>query len=623
MSGRQSPKDISTRTLQGLPVLIMKNSYPRGESRRYRLVTLEKLLTDSVQVLGLTSNARKVFTQDGKLVSDIGTIPEHATLLISCGEPFNQGMPTKKPKARRSESPTLPPPSQAQEEELKLKEESVTSQTDLRSQQQSAMFQSVQFLFDENKNGQDLLTRSLSGSITPPPPKVDKETKKLIQTSTRSIDEELRDSSLAVYASLTKEEKLEVENTQAVNNLYRTTQFNYFTASLMNQMIYNHLQDDDVRNLVVKWCNDKLEDYEPITTKILLTGPKKSGKTSVLYTFASQLYQKVQVDEELSDKILFFPINFETFQNQAQTAELYYTAFVKKTFESVKHCCFSINPMCDSLENYFLTLPRLTSIPKLPPGIAEYTNISTKSLKSMAANILEIFSKKGKNNAFTYAFDAIVQFPRLIAKAIGLQDVFFIIDHIDLIDCDIQPTSAYSSSFKPVNLLNLIIEEISKSPFLIGIRNDSNMVSKLSPLHPLLRDMAKFFTVQEPRVIRSLEPAFKFTSNDCMGCPAYLSLFNDLFTSINRMKSKSPSKSKYDELKPTITTSRYKIIISKLISFCQVVDPEHNDITTPELMNQIQEASKIHFRLNHLREKRSTSSSSNRENTKKVGFANQ
>jgi hypothetical protein len=103
-------RTISDRSIQGRSVSLVRNQYPRTTPRVYRLVTLEKLLEDSMEICQLNQQARKAFKKDGSVVKSVDEVGEQETLYISMGEAFGYGVnsPARLKKPSAPPTPLLP-----------------------------------------------------------------------------------------------------------------------------------------------------------------------------------------------------------------------------------------------------------------------------------------------------------------------------------------------------------------------------------------------------------------------------------------------------------------------------------------------------------------------------------
>jgi hypothetical protein len=83
--------------------------HQRPDAVRYRSSgSLFQLLSDAASVLRLRGPAKQAYTQDGKAVRSLDSLPTNTTLVISCGEPFAQGVDHSVLKERLQKSLSSP-----------------------------------------------------------------------------------------------------------------------------------------------------------------------------------------------------------------------------------------------------------------------------------------------------------------------------------------------------------------------------------------------------------------------------------------------------------------------------------------------------------------------------------
>jgi hypothetical protein len=87
ITSQQSPT-LSSRSIRGKSVFLVRNAYPRTHPRLYRLLTLDKLNEDAIRLCQLSGKPTKLFKTNGTVITSISDISDQETIYVSIGEPF-------------------------------------------------------------------------------------------------------------------------------------------------------------------------------------------------------------------------------------------------------------------------------------------------------------------------------------------------------------------------------------------------------------------------------------------------------------------------------------------------------------------------------------------------------
>ena len=259
---RSNPKNSSIPKLtdknKGFIIQIKKNSYPQGEIRRYRFISIQELLVDSTKILNLNSNASKVYNSNGNIIYNSSEIVEHEIYYISIGEPFFKGIYTPNKKKI------------IYKEHEKVDQSLTPNDKQLKSQ--VSVF--TAFLNDLNEEAKRKLKKNLI---------IEESSLLKFEKNNKYGIELLQKISLAIgyYLFQSKIEDNINEIKENVQYLHFSLFDNYINLSEIN----NNFSNITIIEMIQDKCIDQFEGLNPNEIKFLITGPSKSGKSSLLYNF--------------------------------------------------------------------------------------------------------------------------------------------------------------------------------------------------------------------------------------------------------------------------------------------------------------------------------------------------
>ena len=537
---------IADRQKQGVLVLLVKNAYPRVAPKRYCAMSLEKLLRDAVQILGLTSHAKRAFREDGSVLKSLEELGEMETLYISCGEKFGQGMPSPK-KASPTSSPKRAEESPKKEEK---KEEKVESPPASPTK--------------ENKVKKEI------ESFT-----------KIVAMSTRTTDETMKEATASVYASLDKAGKKRLSSLQ---QLHDDVQGELLVHHLLRQSIAPKVVTDlhDITGILI----NKLKLLSMDEVKFAIAGPKQSGKTTVLYALASLLARKLQVSDEAS-QYLFFPVNFEVEVCELQSHQRLLRLFVATMFQALEYSSLKILPYLEALKRWF-TLCVFGSYLTVPDVVAECGLFNVTKLQELAKSVSAAL-KKDDDHALEEFMALVCEMPGLFAEACGLRGVIYVLDSFEFCDITITPgREVFPRSLKPVNLAQCMCKVLSKSPYLVSMQDEQSFLQAFTCNDCEVIDMCGLIPDQVcDAYIATRQPAMRLKISDCMGAPGYIGAFKKLLERVEQMEEHAAFKTSYSMTKTAADLSRKKLIKQELIRLAGFLLVAGNDEISKHLLNEL------------------------------------
>ena len=530
---------ISTRSLRRTtpqkdtrPMInLFKIDFPDNPPQRIRLPKdLNELLVIATEVLQLQRPAKQVFDYDNEPITDISQIKPKMNLYISCANPisdiFDDTYKSRLPRIPKGTAKKLP----------------------IIKQQKAKPI---------NKDAQLHLT---------------------LAASSCTVKENLRNSVLALYSSLTPDHKaaLPEKANDALAKLTKETKQFILEDSLLSQFIgpSTVINNTPLGQETTSWMLDQIKGLTIDQCQFVITGPSQSGKSTLLSILTSVFYQKLQVSNEM-DNYLFFPINWLIHQACIEDVQKLYFLIVTTTINMLRASHLELLPIISSLHQWLLSLVEMNALLPLPAPIIHFTGFPCDIINQIGRKIHDHWTQKH----FKSFLADTINFPNLIANAFQYKSVVYIIDHFDAAGYIIRPVDHFENSEdEPVTLSDIIYESISNSPYFVASQNDSDFFQifdisdsnrQISTEYLIKGEGEKELFVQQSQIVLNMSM--------CKGCPAYCARFIRLCEMAEEAAKESAVKSQYSRLKSVVDMSRNEMIQHEFIGLCLLLGASDTD----------------------------------------------
>jgi len=561
-SAKSPRKTLGDRSVQGFNISITKNSYPRGNSFKYRFISVEKLLSDSVQILSLHDKAKKAFNKDGKAIVSEEDVEEGMNLFISCGEPFGSGLAS--PTKRRS----LP------------------------------NFDDVDFssgLYNTTNTA-----RAPSPSDVKPSPKKEGASRKeiekgafhrMIALSQRSVQQTVIESSVSSFASLDVTSRKSLENYSNLLQLMKDAQYHHFQNHLTIQRICPSNKNSDIDIAVDEWCISRLNELTTKDIKFVISGPPKSGKSSLMYNLSLILLRKIQESQEI-DEFMYVPINFAQIDLDLGDIDHMYKQFITIFLNAASYSNFAVSPFVPSLITWFLSLissPVIPAFPQIPP----VNGVDSSGIQEIGK---KIFSSYRTNKNLSQFIENLVSFPHSIATSISRKNIIMIIDHFEYCDIQILDPELFPQSRKPVSLANIFSKFLGTVQFIVSMKSEQ-MFFQCFKCESLSIDTDNILdSYKEYRELVDISIPISLTINDCLKAPGYISSFVKLADLVQE-NAQLPQTNKFSSISSSALASKTRIIKTELSLFCKYLVEAGNEKISIDLLNALNDSDTVSLKL--------------------------
>lgn len=524
-------EDIQRNIQLGVSVHLVKNLYPRGTPKLYRLQKTEdplgKLLSDSEKLLELTNHAKKLFDENGTQITSVDDIEQGKTYFVSAGESFG------KPHME------------------KIQKSPISKRLDPDLNRTPIVKESPRPIPKVQKH-------------LPEAKMTDVDIQKLIADSNFSVEESYLYAQLAVYSTLSLKQKQSLSNYEELKEKMLQFQIHTFSEQLLHQSIMCKKSKS-----LSEFTADTINELKAEEMRFSITGEKSSGKTTLLYHIAMNIYRKLLISGQ---KFLPIPINFlfnETFiEDPTKFYEIVYTLFI----QSLRYNAPQFIPYCKLLGQWLSTLPTSQVYPK--PN--NFQGIDHKLLSDAGK---ELFENIDYSATFKFIHEA--------SKAFGFSGVFLVIDNYDV------STDAIRQAI-----------ESNMDDDLLAVASSSTPLRAKNVVQLFTESSAEI--EEDPRVLSMASPSLTLTAADAQGCPGYL----NAFSRICDLAQTIAGNSQLSTIQKSGTVSKSILLQKEILRFAQFVKNAGNKKITADILNELETHPPRDIRVEGVKEEKQAESDS-------------
>ena len=401
-----------------------------------------------------------------------------------------------------------------------------------------------------------------------------------IAASPNTVRENMRDSLLAIYASMKPEARAQLPEAESLQNLLNSTQTYLFQDALMTEFISptTDISEDPYYTSVYSYLLEQMKGKKPEECRFAITGPIQSGKTTMLSVAASIFFQKAQISDELKN-YLIIPINFLVHQFDLTDFNKILGLLVIPTMRALKLQRPDFAPYIPLLQQWFLSL-NAVALPTFPPNIAPNEGLLRNNLSALGAKIHKLWNN---SSALKEYVEICMRFPYEIAEIFNFIAAVPVYDHFELCAAALIPSGQFASSQEPASIPEAICKAVQGCPFFVASQNDTEFFKSFTNDYVELSTL-RIITEKPTRKIILSDPSFTLTSDVCLGCPAYCSYYEHLCRVIDEMNQKSLAKS-FTKVRSIVDVSRRADVQQEVIRFVNLLDEDDIPI---DVLNGVQ-----------------------------------
>ena len=436
----------------------------------------------------------------------------------------------------------------------------------------------------------------------PKPKREDAIQHQVLAASNQTVQSNMRDSILTLFASLSPEQKAALPSAPALTKLLNDTSYYSLEHTLLSQFIgpSSVIFNSEIGKLTSSWVIDRLKGLKIPDCQFVLVGPTKSGKSTLLMTFVMMFYQKLQISGEATN-YLIFPLNWSLYSIFLDDISKLYNIFVTTIFESLRSTKMNLIPIIAPLQQWFQFLITIPAFSPLPPVVLHFPGISTDAIINVGMKIHKAWNSKSGLKDFLVQM---ARLPIMIAHAFGMKNSVYVFDHFDACGYLIEPNSRFSESEEPVSLTNVLCNALTDSIYFIATLDDFEFFENFSlqnyrqlsteRIIPLPDENEK----ENVNEILIAQPPLTISIESCRGCPAYCATFKRLCELVKTTNEKTAVKNQFSTLKSIVDASRKNILKQEIYRFCKLLATEDSDdIFTSEVLTELESRPEYDIRL--------------------------
>lgn len=537
----RSPKGTPTKDARPF-VYLYKIDFPDNPGKRIRLpATMKELFKLAGEVLELNRPAKQVFDEKNNAITELEKIEPKSKLFISCA------------------NPTVDPSDQPLYKS-RLPRDFNTQKINLPTVKQPK----------------------------PKPRRDDAIQHQAIAASPYTVKENLRDSMLSLFASLTPDHKAHLPSSleQALTKLTSDTQQFCLEESMLSQFIgpSSVISNTLLGQKTTQWMMEQLKGMKAEDCKFVITGPSQSGKSTLLSIAVSLFYQKLQLANETAN-YLIVPINWLMHDVYIADFQKLYGLIVATTLNSLRYSHMQYIPILNSLHQWFMALVNIPAMAPIPPSVLHFTGFPVALVQGIGRNIHKAWNSKGGLEAFLTEVSLL---PSKLAHAFGFKAAVLVFDHFEATGFVFEPNDHFSEAEKPVDLAVLFSKACEMGPYFVASQDDADF-GKVFKAEDVKKQLTteRIITDAGERELVIPQPAFHMNMEMCKGCPGYCALFIRLCDLAKEAMDRAAVKSQFSRLKSVVDISRNEMLKQEFTRLCLLLAHADADNFSQEQVNNL------------------------------------
>jgi len=415
-----------------------------------------------------------------------------------------------------------------------------------------------------------------------------------IAASPYTVKENLRDSLLCMYSSLSQDHKAKLPISEALQKLSNETQQYLVEESMLSQFIgpSSVICDTPIGQITTSWAMDKLKGLRPEDCRFVINGPSQSGKTTLLSIFVSLFFQKLQLSLE-THNYLVFPINWMLHQVYIQDVQKLYGLFVSTTLNAIRGIHMQYIPIISPLQQWFQNILNQHVFPNLPPQVSKFPGFPSAEVTKVGQNIHSSWNSKDNFSGFLYE---LVSLPNNLALAFGFRTAVYVFDHYD--SCVLEMESPERYTKQSIIYLNRVINQvINQCPFFISSLRDSEFIKAFDIEQFIQISTERIVTEKGEKSLHITDPQFSLSMDMCIGCPGFCSLFLKIYEMAVEANTFAAVKNQFTRLRSVVDISRNELLKHELSRLCVLLHEANNEEITPTILNALNEKTEVTIKI--------------------------
>lgn len=250
---------------------------------------------------------------------------------------------------------------------------------------------------------------------------------------------------------------------------------------------FNEVKEED--NLKEQIKNTNFPTHRFST---LVVGPSESGKSTYFHTLVREVIDLFIKTKEWKGSICF---SFDFVKTKFKEDSIFdlYNYLIEQTFKQISYHLPAFNQFESKIIQHFKQIPNQTKMPTLPKALRNEPDLIhvCTVLEKLTESLYKAIRRSDKMSEF---FEIVASIPDTVTSAFGFNRIHFFIDHFDLADITIYPSSTFGTS-KSVFLIEVLKKMIAPHSFILGCKNETNFLNLIGSTGPGTADLFSTSTV--------------------------------------------------------------------------------------------------------------------------------
>ena len=385
-----------------------------------------------------------------------------------------------------------------------------------------------------------------------------------IAASQYTVKENLRDSLLSLYNSLSPAHKSQLPCAAALQKLSDDTQQYLVEDSLLSQFIgpTTVISDTPLGQQTTQWAMEHLKGLNPEACRFSITGPSQSGKSTLLNILVSLFYQKLQISQETSH-YLIFPINWQLQQIYIEDIPKLYSIIVTTTLASLRASCMRLVPVINTFQQYLTSLIEMPLLPAVPPPLQKFPGFPTTLVQQIGSQIHRAWNNP---EGFEDFLNLMFLLPDNLAKCFGFNNAVYVVDHYDACCLAIEAPEKFTAQ-KPFSIPASFNKALNVCPFFVASLDDGEFFKyfDVDSLHLKTEYMINPDPMPD---ILIKDPQMTIKQSMCNGCPGYCALYKKVVNLAREAEEKMAVKEQFAKLRSVVDIARQEMLHQQVYKLC-------------------------------------------------------
>ena len=518
-----SPKRVSQYPI----VTLINNSNQKVQYKNYKVISINQLLEDSVKFLHFQNLPTKIFAQNGNAIKSLKDITDKKALYISCGEEFltPAQLTPKKPQVidenDEQEANIVPfSPFSSFIKQRKDKEEQERKEAQER---------------------EDAMKKS-----------------KEVKEDVKQLTQEQKNLAIfSIFASVSPENRGRIPGYKTINEDYRSYKLKLLTEHIAYSRLFNHISCKDITKQLYDMSIKAIADTKLQDIQYIYTGPTNTGKSSLLYETALNLFKKITISD-MEDKVLFVPLNFSLFDFSNPIH--IYRSITEAIARSLSYCFVQITPFYKEITKAFDDVLKDPGVPLLPPQLASIPNLSLPKFTKCLKTVYKAYHSRTGLEDFV---KSTLYLPISIAQAFGLTP-FFLIDNLSKCCVTLSNIKIFPDSMSEVSIEGIVRDILNQCPYIAANQDAFHLETTDISLQ-------KIVELKDIKSISCVNPVLSLSVDDCNGYPGYIDQYLSIVNDISNFAEKQVE-SNYSKAMASVDKSRMIMIKAKINKLLSSID---------------------------------------------------